>query len=384
MPFSGLSLGSGLERAFAALGYARPFPVQEQAIPAVLAGRDLVVQAPTGSGKTVAFLAPLLQLLARGPAGRVISPRALVIVPTRELAVQVRDRAAELVRHLPGALKIRAAFGGVSVNPQMLALRGGADLMIATPGRLLDLVRQGALNLGSLQHLVLDEADKLLELGFSEEMAEIARLLPGKRQTLLFSATMNTAVQAVVDAFLADPLTLHLEAGPELALSIEEKAYLVPQEQKGPFLRELLMREDWPQVLVFVASGRRADNVVRKLGNHGIRALSLHGDKSQGARTDALDQFRSGRLRVLVATDLISRGIDVDGLACVINYDLPRSPRDYVHRVGRTGRAGQAGAALSLVGPEEETHLRLIEKKVGRGFSREIAHLGIPPVKGER
>jgi ATP-dependent RNA helicase RhlE len=299
-----------------------------------------------------------------------------VIVPTRELAAQVGNRAGELVRHLPGALKVRAAFGGVSVNPQMLALRGGADLVIATPGRLLDLVRQGALGLGAVQHLVLDEADKLLELGFSEELAEIARLLPAQRQTLLFSATLNTAVQGVVAAFLRDPLTLHVEAGSQLAVSVEETAYLVPQEQKGPLLRELLAREAWAQVLVFVASGRRADNVVRKLGNHGIRALSLHGDKSQGARTDALDQFRNGRLRVLVATDLISRGIDVDGLPFVINYDLPRSPRDYVHRVGRTGRAGQGGTALSLVGPDEEAHLGLIEKKVGRTFRREIASPG--------
>jgi len=252
-----------------------------------------------------------------------------------------------------------------------MALRGGADLVIATPGRLLDLVRQNALNLAGLRHLVIDEADKLLELGFSDEMNEILRLLPLKRQTLLFSATMNTAVQEVVGAFLKAPLNIHVEGGPALAVSIDEKAYLVPQEAKGPFLRELLARETWPQVLVFVASGRRADNVVRKLGNNGIRALSLHGDKSQSARMDAMEQFRSVRLRVLVATDLVSRGIDISGLACVINYDLPRSPRDYVHRAGRTGRAGMSGIAISLVGPEEEAHLALIEKKVGRRFVKE-------------
>jgi ATP-dependent RNA helicase RhlE len=373
MPFSHLSLCPGLELAFASLGYSRPFPVQEQAIPAALAGQDLVVHAQTGSGKTVAFLAPLLHFLATDAAGRLPghAPRALVLVPTRELAMQVRDRATELARHLPLPLRIRTAFGGVSVNPQMLALRRGADLIIATPGRLLDLVRQNALSLGALRHLVIDEADKLLELGFSDEMDAIKRLLPAQRQTLMFSATMNTAVQEIVHAFLKAPLTLHVEAGLDLAVAIEETAYLLPQEHKGPFLRELLAREKWSQVLVFVASGRRADNVVRKLGNNGIRALSLHGDKSQSARIDAMEQFRSGSLRILVATDLISRGIDISGLACVINYDLPRSPRDYIHRVGRTGRAGQSGIALSLVGPEEEAHLGLIEKKVGRRFLKE-------------
>jgi ATP-dependent RNA helicase RhlE len=373
MPFSQLLLGPELERAFKALGYVRPFPVQEQTIPPLLAGRDLVVQAQTGSGKTMAFLAPLLHLLAKGGVGQTPGnpPRVLVLVPTRELAMQVRDRAMELTKHLPVALKISTVFGGVSVNPQMLALRGGADLVIATPGRLLDLVRKNALRLMGLKHLVIDEADKMLELGFSDEMNDILRLLPAQRQTLMFSATMNTAVQGVIDLFLKAPQTIQVEARVEAVAAIAETAYLVPQEHKGPFLRELLMRESWPQVLVFVASGRRADNVVRKLGNNGMRALSLHGDKSMSARTDAMEQFRSGKLRILVATDLISRGIDVSGLACVINYDLPRSPKDYVHRIGRTGRAGMTGVALSLVGPDEEAHLGLIEKKVGRTFLKE-------------
>ena len=373
MPFSPLLLGPELERAFQALGYTQPFPVQEQTIPRVLTGQDLVVQAPTGSGKTVAFLAPLLHLLVKDRPGRLPGnpPGGLVLVPTRELAAQVRDRATELAKHLPQPLKIQAAFGGVSVNPQMLALRGGADLVIATPGRLLELVRNNALSLAGLRHLVLDGADKLLELGFREEMQDLLRQLPARRQTLMFSATMNTALEEVIQLFLKAPHHVLVEASSALAVVLEERAYLVPQEQKGPFLRELLAREAWPQVLVFVASGRRADNVVRKLGNSGIRALSLHGDKSMSARTDALDQFRSGRLRILVATDLIARGIDISGLACVIHYDLPRSPKDYVHRSGRTGRAGLGGVAISLVGPEEEAHLAVIEKKVGRRFGRE-------------
>jgi ATP-dependent RNA helicase RhlE len=376
MSFSHLALCRELELAFKALGYARPFPVQEQTIPPLLAGQDLVVQAQTGSGKTMAFLAPLLHMLAKGEGGPIPGnpPRVLVLVPTRELAAQVRDRATELAKHLTIPLKIRVAFGGVSVNPQMLALRGGADIVIATPGRLLDLVRKRSLSLAGLKHLVIDEADKLLELGFSDEMDDILQLLPARRQTLLFSATMNSAIQEVIHLFLKAPRTIQVEAGPDLAVAIKETAFLLPQEHKGPFLRELLSREAWPQVLVFVASGRRADNVVRKLGNNGIRALSLHGDKSMSARTDAMEQFRSGRLRVLVATDLVSRGIDVSGLACVINYDLPRSPRDYVHRIGRTGRAGMSGTAISLVGPDEATHLRLIEKKVGRTFIKEVVN----------
>ncbi len=373
MPFSPLLLGPELEHAFQALGYTQPFPVQEQTVPLVLTGQDLVVQAPTGTGKTLAFLAPLLHLLAKGGQGRLPGnqTRALVLVPTRELAAQVRERAAELAKHLALPLKVQAVFGGVSVNPQMLALRGGADLVIATPGRLLELVRNNALSLAGLTHLVLDEADKLMELGFHDEMQDVLRQLPARRQTLMFSATMNTAVEEVIQLFLRTPQHVLVEASPALAVALEERAYLLPQEHKGPFLRELLAREPWPQVLVFVASGRRADNVVRKLGNSGIRALSLHGDKSMSARTDALDQFRSGRLRILVATDLIARGIDVSGLACVIHYDLPRSPKDYVHRSGRTGRAGLRGVAISLVGPDEEAHLAVIEKKVGRRFSRE-------------
>ncbi len=374
MPFSHLLLGPELQCAFQALGYATPFPVQEQTIPLVLAGQDLVVQAPTGSGKTVAYLAPLLHRLVEGGPGRLPGnqTKALVLVPTRELAAQVGERATELAKHLPLPMKIQAVFGGVSVNPQMLDLRGGADLVIATPGRLLELVRKNALSLAGLQHLVLDEADKLLELGFHEEMQDLLRQLPVRRQTLMFSATMNSAVEEVVQLFLRSPQHIQVEAALALSVAIEERACLVPLEHKGPFLRELLARESWPQVLVFVASGRRADNVVRKLGNSGIRALSLHGDKSMSARTDALEQFRDGRLRILVATDLIARGIDISGLACVIHYDLPRSPKDYVHRTGRTGRAGLGGVAISLVSPDEEAHLAVIEKKVRRRFKREV------------
>ncbi len=372
MPFSSLGLCRELQLAFVSLGYTQPFPVQQSVIPAILAGRDLVVQAQTGSGKTIAFLSPLLHLMAKKPeTGKTKTAlRSLVLVPTRELAMQVSDRAIGLVKHLDVTVRIRTAFGGVSINPQMLALRGGGDMLVATPGRLLDLIEHNAVNLTELEYLVIDEADKMLDLGFSGEMGEIRKLLPATRQSLLFSATMNTAVRQVVDTFLHDQQNITIEASPLLAADIAEEAYLLSGDDKGPFLRDLLTKESWTQVLVFVSSGRRADNVVRKLENNGIPALALHGDKSQGARTDAMQKFRKGSLRVLVATDLVSRGIDIGGLPCVINYELPRSASDYVHRIGRTGRAGVAGIAISLVSPEEEAHLGLIEKTIGHRIKK--------------
>jgi ATP-dependent RNA helicase RhlE len=368
MSFSHFGLVRELETAFASLGYIKPFPVQEQTIPAVLDGKDCVIQAQTGSGKTIAFLAPIIHRLTKPGSRKILrtSTRALIIVPTRELAMQVSARAIELVKHLSITVRIRIAFGGVSINPQMISLKGGMDILIATPGRLLDLVRCNAVSLGDIDFLVIDEADKLLDSGFTDEMSEIKNLLPAARQTILLSATMNTAVDEVVRTFLNDPVTIHIEPATEFTASIVEKAYLLPQEHKGPFLRELLTFNDWNQILIFVNSGRRADNVTHKLNTNGIHALALHGDKSQGARTDALKKFRSGALRVLVATDLLSRGIDIIDLPCVINYELPRSARDYVHRIGRTGRAGAEGISISLVSPDEENHLRLIEKTINR------------------
>ena len=371
MPFSHLGLCRELELSFLSLGYEKPFPVQEAAIPLALEGHDLVVQAQTGTGKTVAFLSPLIHKLSQTKKTTSLKgPRGLVLVPTRELAVQVGDRAIGLVKGLPVMVKIRTVFGGVSINPQMLALRGGTDILVATPGRLLDLIRQNALALDGLEFLVLDEADKMLDQGFQQEMDEIRNLLPSRRQTLLFSATMNTAIQSVVDTFLRNPKSLRVEPREEFPVEIAEKVYILPQEDKGPFLRELLTKEKWSQVLIFVNSGKRAENVIRKLDNNGIRAQALHGEKSQGARTEAMDNFRKGSLRILVATDILARGIDVNGLPCVINYELPRSARDYIHRIGRTGRAGMPGIAISLVSPEEEAHLWLVEKTIKRKLTK--------------
>lgn len=370
MTFADLGLHRDIQSALRATGLHAPFPVQAQAIPLILQGKDLVIQAQTGSGKTITFLASLMTgLLNTGGLSQPKGPRILVLVPTRELAIQIAERAVDLVRHLPTTLRIRTAFGGVSINPQMMDLRGGAEILVATPGRLLDLHRQNAVSLGELTCLVLDEADRMLDQGFSAEMDEIRALLPSPRQTLLFSATMNTAVSKVVNRFLTDPAKLLVETDEALSLDINETVYLVEPERKGPVLRELLEKNDWAKVLIFVNSADRADKVIRKLANNGIEALAIHGQKSQGARTEAMERFK-GKVRVLVATDILARGIDLTGLPCVINYELPRSPRDYTHRIGRTGRAGQSGLAITLVSPEEEQHLELVEKVIDRSLDR--------------
>lgn len=396
MPFSDLSLSPESLRAVAALGLSEPFPVQSRAIPPILAGRDLRVRAATGSGKTIAFALPIVDILSRAPRRGGRSVRALVLVPTRELADQVGGVFRDLARGLRSAFSVRVAYGGVSINPQMLALRGGADILVATPGRLLDLASRNAARLGRAEILVLDEADKMLELGFSEELSAVLALLPPRRQTLLFSATLSDRIEDVAAAALRDPELVALDGGdaspaaapsaapraePSRDAALVELAYTVARDDKGPLLRKLIADgssegkagggSGYERVLVFCSSNRRADNVSRKLNNNGISAAPFHGDLSQGARTKALADFRSGALSVLVASDLASRGLDIEGLPCVINYELPRAPLDYLHRVGRSGRAGKEGLAISLVCPEEEAQLRLIEKRIGRVIPRE-------------
>ncbi len=375
IPFSSLGLASGLLQALEAEGYASALPVQARAIPLALTGADAVVLSLTGSGKTVAFVAPLLQRLgAEGRAGA-NATAALILVPTRELAAQVRAVAERLARFLPRRLKIQAVFGGVSINPQMLALRGGADILVATPGRLLDLMEKNAVKLGSVRTLVLDEADRMLDLGFDDEMGRILALLPHERQTLLFAATWDPLVQRLADAYLRHPEVADMggiasEASATRAPHRSEGVYLLPRDDKGPLLRRLLAENGWARILVFASSIRRADNVARKLEADGVGVAVLHGDKSQGARTKALEDFRSGKVRVLVATDLASRGLDIEALDCVINYELPRAALDYVHRTGRTSRAGQAGTVISLVCPDEEPGLNLVERRLGKALDR--------------
>lgn len=365
MTFDSLGLSEKLLAAISKAKYDSPYPIQLQAIPAILQKKDLLGIAPTGSGKTASYVLPILQMLLEKDVPQNRDIPVLVIVPTRELAAQVQEVVKVFSEFLPRRIKTMAVFGGVSINPQMMNLHG-TEILVATPGRLLDLVARNSIQLDKLQILVLDEADKVLNLGFKLEVDEILSRLPKKRQNILFSATMEESVEDLIIKLLHNPVKIEIEQdkiAPEL---ISQSAYLVPMEYKGPLLRHLIQEGNWQQVLVFASSIRTADNVANKLKKHGIEAMAFHGDKSQGARTDALTKFKGGKIRVLVATDLAARGIDIKFLPYVVNYELPRSPKDYIHRIGRTGRAGSEGEAISLVSEEEEHHFKVIQKKMGR------------------
>ncbi|MFD2513629.1 DEAD/DEAH box helicase [Pontibacter locisalis] len=366
MSFASLGLSEPLLKAAAAQQYTQPYPIQQEAIPAILRGKDIMGIAQTGSGKTASFVLPILQQIQGKPAAKNRRIRVLVLVPTRELAVQVNEVFKALGQQLPRKVKTLAVYGGVSINPQMMQLQG-TEILVATPGRLLDLVSSKAVQLSEVETLVLDEADKMLNMGFEEEMHKIFALLPARRQNILFSATLSNNIEDIKENLLQDPVKIevHAEEGvtPE---QIEQLAYHVDPEKKGPFLRYLIRRENMQQVLIFVSSTRTADNVAEKLNKNGIQAAAMHSKKSQGARTEALIKFKSGKVPVLVATDLASRGIDIQSLPYVINYELPRSPKDYVHRIGRTGRAGASGKAISLITPEDQHHFKIIQKKMGK------------------
>lgn len=363
MNFSDLGLSKQILDAIKKANYDSPYPIQVEAIPAILQKRDVLGIAPTGSGKTASYILPILQRLQeKAPnKGRMIP--VLVLVPTRELASQVAEVTENFARFLNRSVKALPVFGGVSINPQMMKIYG-TDILIATPGRLLDLLSKNSLNLNQVEVLVLDEADKVLNMGFKEEVDQILERLPKKRQNILFSATSEESVEGLINEMLHEPVRISAEPDTVSPDLIEQYAYRVPMEQKGPFLRYLLNSGDWSQILVFASSIRAANNIVTKLNKNGIDALAFHGDKSQGARTEALHRFKSGKTRILVATDLAARGIDIKFLPLVINYELPRSPKDYVHRIGRTGRAGATGEAISLVAEEELHHFKIIQKKM--------------------
>ncbi|MHC2990222.1 RNA helicase [Pontibacter sp. HJ8] len=365
MPFSSLGLSAPLLVAIKEKGYTSPYPIQQEVIPAVLKGRDIVGIAQTGSGKTASFALPILELFQHRKTNRNRYVRALVLVPTRELAVQIEEVFRGFGSRLDRQVKTLAVYGGVSINPQMMKL-SGTDVLVATPGRLLDLLSSNSVQLSEVEVLVLDEADKILNLGFQEEVNRILALLPAKRQNLLFSATLSGDVDELMTKVLSDPLKITIQEEASVPDLITQVAYQVEPEKKGPLLRYLIRQSDMQQVLVFTSSIRTADNVAGKLQKHGIEAAAFHGDKSQGGRTESLKKFKAGKLRVLVATDLASRGIDIKFLPYVINYELPRSPKDYVHRIGRTGRAGSSGEAISLITPEDAHHFRIIQKKMGK------------------
>ena len=369
-----LGVSPALAQRAASLGWTVATAVQRAAIPAILQGRDVLCLAPTGSGKTAAFLLPLLQRLLAQPDLLDERPRrlrALVLAPTRELAVQT----VQVLRALAPQLKTVLAVGGLSINPQMMALRGGAHLVVATPGRLLDLVDQNALRLSEVGLLVLDEADRLLDLGFAEEIGRVQALLPSRRQTLMFSATMPAAVAALAHHVLHDALRLEVPAGDDAAgPQILQRAIEVDTARRTPLLRHLIGSEGWDRVLVFVATQYATEHVADKLRHAGLAAAALHGRLSQGRRSQVLADFHQHKLTVLVATDLAARGIDVAQLAAVVNHDLPRSVVDYTHRIGRTGRAGAPGVAVSFVcadAPGSEAHFRLIEKRRQQWVPRE-------------
>jgi superfamily II DNA/RNA helicase len=371
MPFSSFGLSPALLRAVSLKDYQTPTPIQRQAIPAALLGRDLLGSAQTGSGKTLAFALPLLHKLMQDAPEKPRRLRALVLVPTRELAAQVGGEIYSLAQHLPQVLKIITVFGGVSINPQMMNLRGGADIVVATPGRLLDLVTHNALSLGEVSLLVLDEADRLLDLGFSAELESILAMLPKERQNLFFSATFPADVQALAGKLLRDPVRIEVPIEPQTRPDILQRALEVDPNRRTQLLRHLIQENHWKRVLVFVATKHAAEIVADKLRKARIYAEPFHGELSQGKRSQVLADFKASRLKVVIATDVAARGLDIAQLPVVVNYDLPRSALDYVHRIGRTGRAGESGTALSFISADSAAHFRLIEKHQGLKLQRE-------------
>ena len=363
--FDHLGLDPLLLRAVKAVGYEVPTPIQRESIPAILKGRDVLGTAQTGSGKTAAFVLPILQRLMKQPPGHT---RALILSPTRELAAQTEAAFQQFGKGT--RIRGQSVYGGVGMGPQEHALRSGVDVVIATPGRLLDHMGRRNVDFRGLQVLVLDEADRMLDMGFLPDMRRIISALPKERQTLLFSATMPSEIESLSRSIMRDPVRISVSPPHRPPPKIRHEVYPVPQHLKTGLLVELLGREDMMSVLVFVRTKRRADRVARQLGNSGFDVARIHGDRSQSQRDSALAGFRSGRHQVLVATDVAARGLDVEGITHVVNYDVPQVPTDYIHRVGRTARAEAEGEAVTFVTPEEEGDLRGIEKALGRTIPR--------------
>ena len=382
MSFSALHLSDELLKAIAEQGYTTPTAIQLEAIPAVLSGRDVMAAAQTGTGKTASFTLPMVQLLAGGESPRALHIRALVLTPTRELAAQVSESIQNYSRHLN--ILSAAAFGGERIEPQITKLQAGLDVLVATPGRLLDLHAQGAVQFEGLELLVLDEADRMLDLGFIDEILRVEKLLPKQRQTLMFSATLSNEVQTLAKGMFNSPLLIEVDAENSTASTIKQVIHPVNQERKSELLIDLIKRNKWHQVLVFIRTKKGADSLVRELKAAGIPAESIHANRTQHARTHALADFKSGQLVVLVATDIAARGLDVSQLPCVVNYDLPYVAEDYVHRIGRTGRAGNLGLAVSLVDEDEYKQLKSIEELIGMKFERKILRGFMPTEKAPK
>lgn len=372
MSFASLGLNADILRAIAEEGYSTPTPIQAQAIPAVLKGGDILAGAQTGTGKTAGFTLPLLQKLSastKTTSGR-RPTRALILTPTRELAAQVFESVRTYGKYL--SLRSTVVFGGVSINPQMMKLRGGVDILVATPGRLLDLVQQNAVSLKEVEVLILDEADRMLDMGFIHDIKRVLALLPKQRQNLLFSATFSNEIKDLADKLLNKPALIEVARRNTASERIEQTVHPVDRNRKRELLSHLIKEGDWQQVLIFTRTKHGANKLTEQLSTDGISAAAIHGNKSQGARTKALDDFKKGAIRALVATDIAARGIDIDQLPHVVNYELPNVPEDYVHRIGRTGRAASEGVAISLVCVDEDKFLRDIEKLIKRDIPKQV------------
>jgi ATP-dependent RNA helicase RhlE len=367
--FADLGLSAPLQRAIQEAGYTTPTPIQAQAIPLVLAGGDLLAAAQTGTGKTAGFVLPILHRLIEKPlAPKPGRPRCLILVPTRELAAQVEESVQTYGKHV--SLVSMVMFGGVNINPQYKALKGRVDILVATPGRLLDHVGQRTVDLSGVEILVLDEADRMLDMGFIRDIRKVIALIPKQRQTLLFSATFSEEIRSLANSLLHNPGSVEVARRNTASELVEQSVHLVPQGHKKEFLAHLIRHHNWQQVLVFTRTKHGANKLAEKLLKDRIPAAAIHGNKSQAARTRALAQFKDGTLQVLVATDIAARGIDIDQLPQVVNFELPNVPEDYVHRIGRTGRAGVTGAAVSLVDSEEMGYLKDIERLIKRSIAR--------------
>jgi ATP-dependent RNA helicase RhlE len=367
MSFTTLGLADGLLRAVADEGYSVPTPIQARAIPEILGGRDLLACAQTGTGKTAAFTLPLLQKLSAHAPGGHRAIRVLVLVPTRELAAQVNESVRTYGKHLP-AVKTALIFGGVSFNPQADHLRRGVDIVVATPGRLLDHAQQRTINLSQVEVLVLDEADRMLDMGFIHDIRRVIKLLPARRQNLMFSATFSDDIRQLAHGILKDPVQIDIAPRNSAVETVTQRLIHIGKHDKAGVLSHLIRTGNWRQTLVFTRTKRGANKLAERLAHDGITTDALHGNKSQNARTRALAGFKAGDVRVLVATDIAARGLDIDMLPHVVNYELPNVPEDYVHRIGRTGRAGLEGEALSLVGTDERDELRAIERMLKRSI----------------
>jgi len=379
MSFSALGLCTELLNKVTEKGYSNPSPIQKEAIPAILRQTDLIAIAQTGSGKTASFSLPILHLLANMPSQKAGCIRALIIAPTRELAAQLAKNLETYSQNMN--IRLAAVFGGVRIEPQKVELEKGVDILIATPGRLIDLYKQGAINFDYIEILVLDEADRMLDLGFVDQIYQIQSLLPDKRQTLLFSATFSKEIKTLAATMLKNPEIIELTRANDHIENITQTMHPVDKERKNALLIHLIKNNDWSQILAFTRTKRGADSLRNELEKAGIAAESIHADRTQHARTLALDGFRNGNIKVLIGTDLAARGIDIKHLPCVINVDLPYVAEDYIHRIGRTGRALSSGLAISLFSDDESKQLRSIERLIGRQFKKKIVSGFAPKVK---